>query len=133
MSRPRRHRKSKELDLVLGASWRRRHCSFSNWVPPAASPRERMLLRHRQIKRLRAGGEPEVVDRLLGADQSLRDLFNLPGDGLGITAVDRQLGDRLDLRFQVLDLGLKLAGNSGGLFSRFASRDLPVSRLAWSD
>ena len=63
--------------------------------------------RDRQVERLGAAGKPEIVDGLLGADQTLSNLFDLAGDRGGIAAIDRQLGDRLDLRLQVFDLGLK--------------------------
>ena len=50
--------------------------SCSTWAP--AGNLSRKDARDRQIERLPAGGKPEIVDRLLGADQSLGDLFNLP-------------------------------------------------------
>ena len=53
-----------------------------------------------------AGGELEVVHGLLGLDETGGDLVDLPGDELGILAVDSHLGDRADLVFQTLDLGL---------------------------
>ena len=85
----RRQRLRSDLGIVLGR------------------PRERENGRDCQIKRLGGCTEPEVVDRLLGTQQALGDLLDLAGDRRGIAAVDRQLGDRLDLRLQVFDLGLQ--------------------------
>ena len=84
---------------------------------------------HGQIERLDARGEPQIVDGLLGADQALGDLLDLARDRGGIAAVDRQLGDRLDLRLQILDLGLKQLYFLGA-FARLESREWHVSRLA---
>src|SRR5271157_3733385 len=51
-------------------------------------------------------GKLEVVHGLLGLDEASGDLVDLAGDELRILAVDGHLGDRADLVFQALDLGL---------------------------
>ena len=81
-------------------------CCGSGLASAAATSRER-ILGTVEIERFGAGGEAEIVDRLFGADQALGDLLDLAGNRLGIATVDRHLGDRLDLGFQVFDLGLE--------------------------
>src|SRR5208282_2414349 len=62
--------------------------------------------RGRVVDGVEPGGELEVVHGLLGLDEAGGNLVDLAGDELRILAVDGQLGDRADLVFQALDLGL---------------------------